>query len=57
MRMSETTRTIYRQVFYVPTGENPPDGEFYYQVTRRSPLRGPFKTREEALGDAYFWSD
>lgn len=57
MRMSETTRTIYRQVFYVPTGENPPDGEFYYQVTRRSPLRGPFKIREEALGDAYFWSD
>lgn len=57
MTMPAPKRTIYRQVFYVPTSENPPDGEFYYQITPRSPVHGPFKTREDAVGDACFQID
>jgi hypothetical protein len=57
MTMPERPVSVYCHSFVVPADKTALDGMFYYQVTRRSPLRGPFTTRLEALADAYFWSN
>jgi len=55
--MPERFASVRCVSFVVPPGKTALDGLFYYQVTRHSPLRGPFTTREEAVADAYFWSN
>ena len=57
MTMRERPVTPYCHSFVVPADKTALDGLWYYQVTSRSPFRGPFTTRLEALADAYFWAN
>jgi len=57
MTMAERPAHVHCASFVVPPDKTALDGLFYYQVTSRSPFRGPFTSRLEALADAYFWAN